>query len=320
MPSGLVSARAGRPARRTLTAAQGFSRHRLEALASKRALLLEVLANGDRLVIAYALLEPRSIGFGAHQWRSPHLNETGVGCHQRVFAKCQVGMHAGPVVMLGLLDHRGTNGVELDIPIRGEQVAVRVDETGFEASFPQGSAASMAAVECCDVRLSQLTHGQRHLSRFVGTDEQVHVIAYQHVGVDAQTVADGALAQQAQIVATIVVIQKDGAAIDPALSDVERYAGDLQASLAGHEHTEWSGSPVSVRRVARGFGNAGCVARAMDRLSCRLTSSVPVSGFRVVVAVALADVALSSARPMGAFSGEIDCRRRPPSVRLLGVE
>lgn len=35
-----------------------------------------------------------------------------------------------------------------------------------------------------------------------------------------------------------IIIQKDGATIDPALSDVEWYPGDLQASLAGHVHTE----------------------------------------------------------------------------------
>lgn len=97
--------------------------------------------------------------------------------------------------MFGPLDHRGTNRVELDIPIRGEQVAVRVDQTGFEASFPQRSSASMATVESGDISLTQLAHAQRYLAGPVGTDEQVHVIAHQNVGVDAQTVARGALAQ-----------------------------------------------------------------------------------------------------------------------------
>jgi hypothetical protein len=44
----------------------------------------------------------------------------------------------------------------------------------------------------------------------------------------------GAFAQQTQIVAAVVVIQKDGASIDSALGDVERYARNLQASLAWH--------------------------------------------------------------------------------------
>lgn len=63
-------------------AAQGLFRHSLKAFASKGAFLLQVLANGDQLVIADALFEPCPTGFGAHLWRSPHLNETGMGCHQ----------------------------------------------------------------------------------------------------------------------------------------------------------------------------------------------------------------------------------------------
>lgn len=69
-------------------------------------------------------------------------------------------MHARPVVMFGSLDHRSTHRIELDIPIRGEQVAIRVDQAGLEASFPQRSAASMATVESSDVSLTQLAHGQ----------------------------------------------------------------------------------------------------------------------------------------------------------------
>jgi hypothetical protein len=60
------------------------------------------------------------------------------------------------------------------------------------------------------------------------------VIAHQNVGVDAQAVARGALAQQTEIVAPVFVIQKDGTSIDPALGDVERYPGNFQASLARH--------------------------------------------------------------------------------------
>ena len=71
------------------------------------------------------------------------------------------------------------------------------------------------------------------------------MVAHQHVGVDAQAVSCRTLAEQAKVVVAIVVIQKDGATIDPALRDVERYAGNLQASLAGHGRAEWLGNPVS---------------------------------------------------------------------------
>lgn len=43
-----------------------------------------------------------------------------------------------------------------------------------------------------------------------------------------------ALAKQANVMATIVAVQKDGATIDPRCV-MERDARDIQASLAGHE-------------------------------------------------------------------------------------
>ena len=149
--------------------------------------------------------------------------------------------------MLRLLDHHGTNWIGLDMPVCGKQVTSRANQAGFGAPFPQRSATSMATVEGGYVRLTQLTRGQRYLAGLVGADAQMHVVAHQGAGVDVQAVSRCTLTQQVQMMAAIVIIQKDGAAIDPALSDVEWYPGDHQASLARHGRTEWSGSPVSVR-------------------------------------------------------------------------
>jgi hypothetical protein len=83
----------------------------------------------------------------------------------------------------------------------------------------------MTPVECGDVGLAELAHGQRYFSWFVGADEQVHVVTHQHVGVNLQRVPRGAFAQQTEIVAAIVVIQKDGVSIDAALRDMESIKG-----------------------------------------------------------------------------------------------
>ena len=72
-------------------------------------------------------------------------------------------------VTFRLLGHHGTNRIELDIPVCGKQVAIRVGQAGSEAFFPQRSATSMATVESGDIGLTELAHGQRHLSRFVLT-------------------------------------------------------------------------------------------------------------------------------------------------------
>jgi hypothetical protein len=92
----------------------------------------------------------------------------------------------------------------------------------------------MASVESGDVGLAELAHGQRHSSRFVGADKQVHVVTHQHVGVNLQVVARRALAQQTEIVPAVVIVQKDGASIHSALGDMERNSGDFQTSLARH--------------------------------------------------------------------------------------
>lgn len=62
--------------------AECLFRHGLKAFASKGAFLLQVLANGDQLVIADALFEPRPVDLGAHQRHISHRDEAGVGCHQ----------------------------------------------------------------------------------------------------------------------------------------------------------------------------------------------------------------------------------------------
>ena len=79
------------------------------------------------------------------------------------------------------------------------------------------------------------------------------MVAHQDMDVDFQPMFRGAFAQQTQIVAAVVVIQKDGASIDSALGDVERYARNFQASLAWHEQESIAGvsqCPAMRQRVA----------------------------------------------------------------------
>ena len=74
-------ASAARPAQAYVSAKRLFC-HGLKAVASSGSLLLQMLANGDQLVIADALLEPHPAGFGAYLWRISQRDEAGVGSHQ----------------------------------------------------------------------------------------------------------------------------------------------------------------------------------------------------------------------------------------------
>lgn len=63
-------------------AAQGLFRHGLEAFAAEGAFLLQVLANGNQLIVADPLFEPFPVCLGPCLPRIAHLNETGVRGHQ----------------------------------------------------------------------------------------------------------------------------------------------------------------------------------------------------------------------------------------------
>lgn len=148
--------------------------------------------------------------------------------------------------MLRFLDHRGAYRVELDIPICGQEVTIRIDQAGFETSLPQRFGTSMATVEGGDIGLAKLAHGQRYLARFVAADEQMHVVAHQNASVDSQAMFRGALAQQAEIVAEVIVIHKGGASIDSALGDVKRYPRYFQASFVWHARSRWPEYPSAL--------------------------------------------------------------------------
>lgn len=83
MPSGLVfyAPRSPGPGQAHV-ASQRLFRHGLKAFVSKGAFLLQVLADGDQLVIADALFEPPPVGFGTHQRRIAHRDEARVWRHQ----------------------------------------------------------------------------------------------------------------------------------------------------------------------------------------------------------------------------------------------
>lgn len=82
----------------------------------------------------------------------------------------------------------------------------------------------------------------------------MHVVADQNAGVDKQAMFRGALAQQGQIAATVVVIQKYGAAIHSALGDVQYIPGISKRDWRGMDAADSRSVPVSWRAAARNIG------------------------------------------------------------------
>jgi hypothetical protein len=60
------------------------------------------------------------------------------------------------------------------------------------------------------------------------------VIAHQHERVNGNCLLAAGIAQQAQVVTPIFIVDEQCSAIDPTLYDVKRNAGENQASGTGH--------------------------------------------------------------------------------------
>lgn len=112
-----------------------------------------------------------------------------------------------------------------------------VSPTAMKQGWDATSESSQSVRLACT--LTQLAHCQPYVTRLVGTDEEMHVISHQTIGMDPQAMGRAALSQRTEIVLAVVVIQRDGATIDFALRDMERYSGYFQASLAWHGRRRW---------------------------------------------------------------------------------
>ena len=65
---------------------------------------------------------------------------------------------AGPRVIGGISCHAGSDRIEFDVAVAGEQIAVSVGQRGFEATFPQCAGASVARVEATDIAAAYRLH------------------------------------------------------------------------------------------------------------------------------------------------------------------
>lgn len=70
-----------------------------------------------------------------------------MGREQRIGLAKGVGAVTGPAIIFGGIDHRGAYGIELDIAVAGEQIALFLDGVRLETAFLQGSGALVAVVD-----------------------------------------------------------------------------------------------------------------------------------------------------------------------------
>ena len=98
--------------------------------------MLQVQPDGLDFVIPYRRMQPVTIGDMTFPRMVGHGQERFMWCHPWIALQTKIDVNTGPGVMLWCEDHVGTDRIQFDISVNGEQVLVGADETGFETAFP----------------------------------------------------------------------------------------------------------------------------------------------------------------------------------------
>jgi hypothetical protein len=122
--------------------------------------------------------------------------------------------------------------------------------------FPQGAGTTMACIEAGDVAAADGLHHARHAAGLRWCHQQVHVVGHQHVGVQGAPVLERGFAQFLPVVQVVRGVSEAGLAVDAALDDVLRHAGEIDAWLSGHVvHPEVDAGKARACGIAGGSGS-----------------------------------------------------------------
>lgn len=95
--------------------------HRLEHGRTQRALLLHVRSDLGKHIVRQGLQEQTSVHRRPFPGVPPQGEIAGVRRQPNICPQPRMRMHAGPGVVPGLRDHRGTDRVEFDVAQAGQQ-------------------------------------------------------------------------------------------------------------------------------------------------------------------------------------------------------
>ena len=128
-------------------------------------------------------LEQRAVRGLARGSRAAEGAVAGVRRDQRVVPPQRVRAEARPAVLVRRRDQARAHRVQLDVAHAGEQVPPRLKRQRFDALLPERAAALMRLVGVARVALGKRAHQARGAFRPRRRQQQVHVVAHQHVGV-----------------------------------------------------------------------------------------------------------------------------------------
>lgn len=139
----------------------------------------------------------------------------------------------------------------------------------------------MPPIKGLHVALAEIAHGVRQGARRWRSQQQMHVIAHQDIGVDGDGALTHGIAQQVEVVAPVVIVDEDGATVDATLGDMKGDTGNLEAWPARHARSFAGRGAVASRcSLQHGVSNlpeSGSV-NFLRPLICATVANVPSSG------------------------------------------
>ena len=106
-----------------------------------------------------------------------------MGLNQLVWLPEGVAGIAAPAVTGRVISHPGTHGVEFDVTVAGEQIMIRLYQTGVIAAFPQRAAAAVGVVDVADIASAEGLHDAAHSCYGSWCQQQVDMIGHEYIGV-----------------------------------------------------------------------------------------------------------------------------------------
>jgi len=164
-----------------------------------------------------------------------------------VFVKAECGR---PRIVGRVVDQSGPDGVVQHVGDCVEQLLLRVDHPGREASAEEVAGALVPVVEPPRVLPVQVLDSRRK-PRLRSVEDQMDVIVHQAEGVAVPGVALDGLAEEAEIGDPVVIVTKDRGAVDAARGHVEVAVGKPGSKDAGHRLRAYEATAAATGDRAR---------------------------------------------------------------------
>lgn len=156
---------------------------------------------------------------------------------QGILPLARMGAIARPRIVSGTSHHPGSHRIELDVAAACQEVRSRVHQARLVAPFPQRARATVAAIEQPGIVACKGMHQPRQRPCLTRCQQQVHMVAHQHIGVQPATEPPQRLPQALQVALTVKIIHKTRQPVVAPLHHVLRNTGKIKTRLASHAHS-----------------------------------------------------------------------------------